>query len=221
MRLFERLKTDAASAWNAYVDHAFVRGMGDGSLPEQAFRTYLVQDYLFLIHFARAYALAIYKSDSLEEMRAAHEGLKAILDTEMSLHVSYCAGWGLTPEQLEAAPEHSATMAYTRFVLETGLRGDLLDLQVALAPCVIGYGEIGRSLAGRRGALDEGNPYSAWIREYSSQDYQAVAANAGVALDRLAGLRLNEARYPRLLSIFEQATRLETDFWQMGLDAVE
>ena len=43
--------------------------LATGELPEACFRRYLVQDYLFLIHFARAWGLAIYKSDQLAEMR--------------------------------------------------------------------------------------------------------------------------------------------------------
>ncbi len=215
--LFARLAAAADHDWQAYVDHEFVRRMGDGSLPQPAFRHYLVQDYLFLIHFARAYALAVYKGTTLEEMRAAHEGLKAILDVEMDLHVGLCAKWGLTPADLEAAPESRATMAYTRFVLETGLRGDLLDLHVALAPCVIGYAEIGRDLASMAGALDEANPYRVWIAEYSGEAYQSVADAARKTLDDLAARSLTEERFPQLAKIFGQATRLEADFWQMGL----
>lgn len=221
MDLFDRLRADAAEEWRAYVDHAFVRQIGDGSLPEASFRHYLVQDYLFLIHFARAYALAIYKSGTLEEMRGALAGLKAILDTEMELHVRLCARWGLSPEDLERAPESRATLAYTRFVLESGLRGDLLDLHVALAPCVIGYGEIGRALAEKPGALADSNPYREWIAEYSGEAYHQVAAEARRHLDRLAALSLTETRLPRLQTIFSQATRLEADFWQMGLELAD
>ena len=45
-----------------------------------------------------------------------------------------------------ATPEASGNMAYTRFVLERGQAGDYLDLLTALAPCVVGYAEIGRRL---------------------------------------------------------------------------
>ncbi|MBP2228613.1 thiaminase/transcriptional activator TenA [Azospirillum agricola] len=217
MDLFDRLAAEGAEDWRRYVDHAFVRGMGDGSLAQAAFRHYLAQDYLFLIHFARAYALAVYKGRNLADMRASLGGLKAILDVEMDLHVSLCAGWGLSADELERTPEAKATMAYTRYVLETGLRGDLLDLYVALAPCVIGYAEIGRTLAAAPGALAEGNPYRAWIAEYSGEEYQRVAAAARETLNRLAADSLTPARFPRLLTIFRQASRLEADFWEMGL----
>ena len=58
MSFFERLKAEASDEWRAYTEHAFTNGMADGSLPEAGFRHYLVQDYLFLIEFARAYALS-------------------------------------------------------------------------------------------------------------------------------------------------------------------
>jgi thiaminase len=61
MDVFDRLRAAAASDWALYVEHEFVRQLQARRLPEAAFRAYLVQDYLFLIQFARAYALAVYK----------------------------------------------------------------------------------------------------------------------------------------------------------------
>ena len=52
MSFFERLKTGAFAEWRAYTEHPFTAGLADGTLPEVAFRHYLVQDYLFLIEFA-------------------------------------------------------------------------------------------------------------------------------------------------------------------------
>lgn len=115
--LFDRLRAAVAEDWDRYTRHAFVRRLADGTLPEACFRHYLTQDYLFLIHFARAYALAAYKSERLEDMRKATAALSAILDLEMDLHVSYCAGWGLSREQMADTPEAPETLAYTRFVL--------------------------------------------------------------------------------------------------------
>lgn len=214
--LFDRLKATCPDDWAAYVDHPFVRGLGDGTLPAAGFRHYLAQDYLFLLQFARAYALGVVKSDTLAEMRSAASGVSAILD-EMSLHVRICAGWGLTAAELEAVPEARATVAYTRYVLDTGLRGDLLDLQVALAPCVVGYAEIGEALAARPGALDAANPYRDWIAEYAGEGYRDVARRSRASLDASAAVRLSDARFDRLAAIFRQATRLEADFWEMGL----
>lgn len=217
MDIFERLKSAGSTQWNSYVDHDFVRQMGEGTLPEEAFRTYLIQDYLFLIQFARAWALAAYKSRLPADIRAAQSGLAAILD-ETELHLRLCARWGLSQTDIQAAPEHQATVAYTRYVLDCGAAGDLLELHVALAPCVIGYAEIGRTLAQRIGDLSQ-HPYREWISEYAGEAYQGVAAAARKHLDELAARSMTEQRFIELAQIFDQASRLEADFWQMGLDA--
>jgi thiaminase/transcriptional activator TenA len=216
--VFDRLRNECAADWSNYVDHPFVRQMGDATLPEAAFRTYLVQDYLFLIQFARAYALAVYKSRTLADMRAAHAGVAAILDVEMDLHVRLCGRWGLSPAQLEAAPELQATVAYTRFVLDCGMSGDLLDLYVALTPCVIGYAEIAKSLMATMRRPLTNHPYREWIGEYAGDAYQSVAQNAREQLTRLASKSMTAERFPELCGIFTKASRLEADFWQMALD---
>src|SRR6188508_3412369 len=216
MSFFERLKSAASTEWRAYTEHPFTNALADGSLTEAAFRHYLVQDYLFLIEFARAYALAVYKSPQLADMRDAAAGLSAILDVEMDLHVKLCAGWGLSPSDLEQSPPAVEMLAYTRYVLDAGMRGDLLALKVALAPCVIGYAEIAARLAAQPGALASTNPYSVWISEYAGAPYQEVAAKALAQLDGLADLYATPAREQDLVAIFKEATRLEAEFWEMG-----
>lgn len=219
MSLLERLKSAAPEDWNAYVDHAFVRGLGDGSLPGAAFRNYLVQDYLFLIQFARAHALAAYKSRTLADMQAARGGLGAILD-EMGLHLRVCERWGLSAADVESTEEQQATVAYTRFVLDIGMSGDLLDLQVALIPCTLGYAEIGRRLAPAGiDAIPAGHPYRDWIAEYSGEAFQQAGVAAHAWLDDLGRRYASDNRYPELLAIFRKASRLEADFWEQGLEA--
>jgi thiaminase/transcriptional activator TenA len=214
--LFGRLRRDAGDAWERYVAHPFVVALGQGTLPEPAFRHYLIQDYLFLIHFARAYALAGYKSTDLADLRSAAASVSNIVDVEMPLHVGYCAGWGLTEAQMAATPEDMEVVAYTRFVLDRGLAGDRLDLDTALIPCVVGYAEVAQRLLADPRTKLEGNPYKAWIEAYSSPEYRQVAATAIANLDRQGAARGGEARYADLLKTFTAASRLEEQFWEMG-----
>lgn len=219
--LFVRLRQAAGEDWDGFVGHEFVRRLGDGTLPEDCFRHYLSQDYLFLKQFARAYGLAVYKSDSLEDMRQAAAGMAGILD-EMGLHVKYCHDWGLSSDEMAVVAEAPATTAYTRFVLDCGAAGDLLDLHVAMAPCVMGYAEIGRRLKEKSGRAGRGrplvdNPYQAWIDSYAGEEYQSLAGGLAAHLDHLMAERGGAGRFDRLAATFRQAVRLEIDFWAMGL----
>ncbi|KAF0675160.1 TenA family protein [Profundibacterium mesophilum] len=221
--VFAKLREANAEAWRDYTRHDFVAALGDGSLPRAAFLEYLVQDYLFLIQFSRAWALAVLKAETLDEMRRCAATVNALLNEEMRLHVETCAREGISAETLESAAERLETIAYTRFVLAEGHAGDLLDLLVALAPCVLGYGEIGARLA-REGGPQGGGPYAEWIETYAGADYQGVCAKVAGLLDGAAarGLGPDPEAHPRwsaLCARFGSATRLESAFWSMGLAA--
>lgn len=217
--LFGRLVAGAGPDWPAYTRHEFVLRLARGDLPEAAFRRYLVQDYLFLLHFARAWGLAVYKSETLDDMRRAQSLVAATLDVEIGLHIDYCRGWGLSEARLRAEPEAVETVAYTRFVLDRGLAGDRLDLEVALAPCVVGYAEIAAERLADPATRTQGNPYREWLEMYAGEEYQSLASGAAAALDEQFARRGGEGRFPSLAAAFAVATRLEAGFWQMGLDA--
>ena len=222
MNLLELLKQDAPE-WDAYIHHEFVEDLGQGTLPLPVFQDYLVQDYLFLVQYARANALAAYKARTLGEVEAAAQGLSATIH-ETNLHRRLTERWGITSDELDHAPEKQATVAYTRYVLDTGMAGDLLELQIALAPCQIGYAEIGTYLEPKLAANPD-HPYKEWIQEYSGDGFQNQAVYMTKLLDDLLAVPAEEIkdtkRYERLLDIFRTATRLEADFWQQAVDSAK
>ncbi|MFN3449434.1 MAG: TenA family protein [Roseococcus sp.] len=216
--LFRALRDAAGADWTGYTWHPFVRQLSAGTLPLAAFRHYLIQDYLFLIHFARAKALAVVKGESLAAMREKAAAVLAILD-ETKLHLKYCAEWGLSEAEVVAVPESAETVSYTRWVLDRGLAGDILDLEIALAPCTVGYGEVARRIMADPARRVDGNPYQSWIDTYAAPDYQALAEAAAARIDALGESHGGAARFARLARDFAEAARLEQAFWQQGLDA--
>jgi len=216
---FASLRAGAGDTWDAYAKHSFVEGLRTGELPRTAFLQYLIQDYVFLVHFSRAWSLGVVKSETLEEMKVCAGTVDALVNHEMALHVKTCAAEGITEEQLFAAHEEVENLAYTRYVIDAGLQGDFLDLMAALAPCVFGYGEIGsRLFAGM--ATD--TPYRNWIDTYAGSEYQEVCETVGTMLDKAVQRRLGDdphtsPRWAALQNRFTTATALEVGFWDMGL----
>lgn len=205
--------------WQAYIQHEFVVRLGDGSLPGSAFLAYLIQDYIFLVHFSRAWALAVVKADSMTQMRTAAATVNALINEEISLHIDLCAREGISETQLLEATEAPENIAYTRFVMDAGLSGDLLDLLAALTPCVFGYHEIGQYLADSH---DTSPLYREWIDTYASEEYASVCLDVANLVEEVAATRLgnrpeDSPRWHTLCKLFNTATRLEIDFWQMGL----
>jgi len=206
--------------WDAYTQHQFVQTLADGTLAQPCYLHYLKQDFLFLKQYARAHALAIYKARTLADMRRALPNVHALLDSEIAHHVTYCEQWHLTESDMEAEPEDFGTVAYTRYVLDAGMTGDIVDLYAALAPCSIGYAEIGKNLMAAKNTHLDGNPFASWIELYSGEEFQTGVAESTAHLDEmLAEIDKNSIRGRNLIGVFKTATRMEVAFWQQGLDA--
>ena len=221
--VFGAWREHARDNWQAYTGHRFVTGLGNGSLPRSAFLAYLEQDYLFLVQYSRAWAMAVVKADSVAQMRTAAAAVNALINEEIQLHIAACAEQGIGEAQLQAAREAPENVAYTRYVMDTALAGDLLDLLAVLAPCVFGYGEIGLALGD---ALDQGGEttplYRQWVETYRGEDYQGLCSVVAEMLEDSARNRVGEdftasPRWSALCDRFDTATRLEVGFWDMGL----
>lgn len=217
-RVFASLRT-SSEHWHAYTRHAFVEGMRDGTLPHEAFLHYLKQDYVFLIHFSRAWALAVAKAGSLDEMKACSATVNGLVNGEMQFHVETCAKLGISEKELLETVEASENLAYTRYVLEAGYSGDFISLLATLAPCVFGYGEIGLRLKQDKTS----DTYLEWIDTYAGEEYQDVCKGVAELLDNAVLNRLGEGfetlpLWDKVKEQFDIATRLEVSFWEMGLN---
>lgn len=216
---FTSLRAGAGQTWDDYARHSFVEGLRTGTLPRAAFVHYLIQDYVFLVHFSRAWSLGVVKSETLEEMKVCAGTVDALVNHEMALHVKTCAAEGISEDHLFNAAEEFENLAYTRYVMDAGLQGDFLDLMAALAPCVFGYGEIGERLFM---GMATDTPYRAWIDTYAGSEYQDVCKTVGLMLDNAVARRLGtdpeaSPRWSVLQDRFTKATALEVGFWDMGL----
>jgi thiaminase/transcriptional activator TenA len=214
--LYGNLRRESGAEWDAYVHHRFVRQLANGTLPRAEFLAWMVQDYLYLISYTRAYALLIYKSDTVARMRSAATIVFGLLTNEMSLHRQQLSTAGISESDLEAAQESLETLAYGRYVLDRAQTGDALDLVVTLSACLAGYAEIGLRLSLDPATKLAGNPYRDWIETYSGEAYHALVREGLANLQSLAEQYGGQARFPMLLKQFREAVRLEAAFWDAG-----
>ncbi|QLB12923.1 thiaminase/transcriptional activator TenA [Bisgaardia hudsonensis] len=215
MSFTQKLIKNADPFWKDYVDHKFVQQLANGTLEKASFQHYLKQDYLYLFQYSRAISLGIFKANNFQQIETAHQANTDLLK-EIQVHINFCKEWGISEKELFATVESPACVAYTRYVLDCGIKGGLPELYAALAPCAVGYAEIGRTIV-EKGISPKNNPYQAWIDAYASEEFQQAAQGVICILDELA-LDLTENQKTNLQTIFNTATRMESGFWQMGLD---
>jgi thiaminase/transcriptional activator TenA len=190
----------------AALEHRFVRGLAGGSLPVEAFQSYVAQDAFFLESFARAYALALAHSEDQRGMRDFAELISGVIE-ELELHEGYAERWGVSLDGVEPV---EATLAYTSFLLATASLGGVGETCAAMTPCMRLYAFLGQSLADE--GYGEDNPYSEWIQTYSDPEFGALAAKLEALLDRYA------TDTPVVRSAYRRAMALEVAFFEANVE---
>jgi len=185
----------------ACLQHPFVRGIADGSLPQNSFAYYVAQDAFFLGAFARAYSIAAAKAPDWEGFEILHELGSGVL-AELRLHQGYAAKWGA---DLQAAKPGIATRRYTDFLLATSWGNGVGLTVAAMTPCLRLYADLGQQLA--KPKIPE-HAFSEWICTYSSAEFELLAKRLENLLDRYAEIT------PEIESAYRYAMLCERDFFQ-------
>ncbi|WP_258171310.1 thiaminase II [Paenibacillus sp. R14(2021)] len=213
-RFSERLYRSVKEIWAKSHDHPFLTELRDGTLDTVRFIYYLKQDYVYLIDYAKVFAMGSLKARDLETISKFAELLHSTLNVEMELHRQYAARFGIARDELEQTFPSPTTVAYTKYLLDTAAQGALSDVVAVLLPCMWSYREIGVAYMKIPGALD--HPlYREWILMYSSEEFGALTDWCIALMDRLAE-GLPERELAQLEERFMVASKLEYMFWDMA-----
>jgi thiaminase/transcriptional activator TenA len=190
--------------------HPTVRGIANGDLDPTRFRSWLVQDYLFLLDYVRLFALAAARAPDTDTLGRLVDLAHATFHQELSLHRSYAAEFGLAEADLDRAEKSPVCASYTDVLLRTASSAEFAEVLAALLPCMWGYSELGRSIAAA--GLPTEPRYRRWIQTYADPGFAAQAAWCAALLDRAAD-SLPAARLAACQRAFLTSLRHEHAFW--------
>jgi thiaminase/transcriptional activator TenA len=160
---------------DAQLAHPTVRGIAAGDLDPAVFRSWLEQDYLFLLDYVRVFCRLAWQAPD------AHVGdlvdlAHATLHDELTLHRSLAEPFGA---DLDGARKGPACAAYTAFLLDAA--ADYGIGLAALLPCMWGYSTLGRLLP-----LPDDPRYRRWVETYADPGFAALADRCAHMLDEAA-----------------------------------
>jgi thiaminase/transcriptional activator TenA len=192
--------------------HPFVRGLTDGTLDEDAFRHYVIQDALYLKDYARGLALLAAKSPEDDWTTMFSEHAKIAIIVERALHESFFKEWDLSEKQVYATPMAPNNLLYTSYLLRVAYERPFHEGLGAFLPCYWVYWEVGKALE-KNGSAREA--YQRWIDTYSSEEFGDVTRKVIGIMDRVAD-GLTEEQRKRVAGHFLMTSRFEYLFWDMG-----
>lgn len=208
---FSETAWESADAWfKAILDHPFVRALGDGTLAEDTFARYLVDDAHYLTGYARALATIAARAPDADGIELFAGAAVGAIAAERQTHAAFLAPRGIdlsSPDITEPSPTCRA------YVGALEVAAAFAPVEVAIAsvlPCFRVYAEVGRVLLATTPAAD--HPYRTWIDTYSAPAFDEAVRAVEAYTDRLAASARTET-VAHMADGYLQAGRSEWMFW--------
>ncbi len=214
MTITEQLLAATKELWNAYNEHPFVLGLQNGTLDREKFRFYIIQDSVYLMNYAKVFALGVAKAKS-QEVANLFAAFIPVMNGELDVHKGYLARLGVSEEELKAAKPSKDNLSYTSYKLRVAYEEGEAEILASVLACGLSYELIAKRIAERRPEALEDPFYGEWVKGYYSQEFAAANKQLSDTLDRLAA-HYSEEQILHLIDIFTACSRYEMDFWEMS-----
>ncbi|MCX8137002.1 thiaminase II [Pyrobaculum aerophilum] len=205
------LRRRADEIWQRILAHPFVAELYAGTLPMDKFKYYLLQDYNYLVNFAKALSLAASRAPSVDLMKTALELAYGTVTGEMANYEALLKEVGLSLRDAAEAEPNRVNVSYMAYLKSTCALEGFYQCMAALLPCFWSYAEI----AERHGGRLKENPvhvYKKWASVYLSPEYRGLVERLRAVLDS-SGLSAEE-----LWPYFKEASLYELEFWQAAYE---
>ncbi|MGC5163097.1 TenA family protein [Rhodococcus sp. DT1] len=203
----------------AIDDLEFLRRLGDGTLPLDAFRTYIEQDALYLAGYSKALALLSAKSPDAGTGAFWATSAATAATEESVLHNTLLSG-GVLPRSSGPITHSPACLGYVSYLTATVATAPYPVGAAAVLPCFWIYAEVARDLAVHAADVLSANPahpYAQWVAAYDDEAFRASATTARELVDA-AGAAATDRDREAMAEAFTIATRYELMFWADALD---
>ena len=214
MKFSEKLKEAAAPIFKAQLEHPFVKGLADGTLPLDKFRYYMIQDSLYIIDYARAMAWVAPLMPDVKDILAMLDAAKESFRIEAMLKEQYFKQFGITMEDALKAERAPTCKAYVDHLFRYTRNGTLAEGMAAILPCGWVYVEVGYTFTTGR-EIPEDHPYKSWLITYAVPEFRDMVNWWFETLD--GAIRgYPEAELTHIQDIFLTSCRYEWMFWDLG-----
>lgn len=215
MTRIEKLLEAGRKVWQESYTHPFVLGIQNGDLPVEKFRFYIIQDYLYLLDYAKVFGIGITKCRSLAAMQLFASYIQAIIACELDVHNGYIGELNISREEMLATPVSLANRSYTSYMLTEAYAGGEAETLAAILSCALSYEEIAVNMTKVRPECVEHPFYGQWIQNYSGERYHNDNLQLIAMLEEMT-VDYTDAQMDRLEEIFVTSTRYEEGFWEMS-----
>ncbi len=212
----EELIEKVLPIWQDCIDTKFVEELKTGELSDERFKQYIIQDTIYLKHYARVFGMGLYHAKTMREVQMYYSVLSFVNGTETSTRMRYMKQFNIDEDYIETVVPLKENSEYFGFMIDTAKNGNTAEIMMAILPCMISYNYIFRKLA--EAPETKNSKYYDFIADYLGEAYTTTCITWAKYTDSLCK-NATETEKAKYLEIFKRSSELEVDFWNMSYRA--
>jgi thiaminase (transcriptional activator TenA) len=182
-----------------------------GTLNEDIFKNYIIQDYIYLQNYRKTFAILLSKAPDQEASAFIVYQIKSIDEEIKAVHEIYLEKFSISKDELLKTAPYPSTEFYDSYLIKTAY---IEPFEVGLAatlPCNWVYYRIGADM--NKTKLSPDNKYRQWIEGYAPDPWETSDTKAFVDLIEKYMKNATLENRQKMTQAFKTAMKLEYMFW--------
>ena len=173
LKLSQKFWDASQSIISTTEKHPFLTAMVDGTLSQDKFIYYVLQDALYLTEFADNLSRLSQKAPNPIHKERLAKLAKGAEEDEKELHRSFFQKWNIDDENVHPMPN---TVLYTSYMTKVVATRPYAEGLAVLLPCFWVYMHVGKQMLKLRDELGDSveriPQFDAWIDMYASEEFE-------------------------------------------------
>lgn len=198
--------------WEGSFSHPFITELQEGTLSDDAFRYYLLQDRYYLEHFNQLHLLIAEKVTDIKVKEMLLKSANHLGEGELSIRATFFKELNITEEEIANTPIAPTAYHYVSHMYRQLIDGTPNSAVAGLLPCAWLYQEIGKEL------IKKGSPhslYQRWIETYAGEEAQEEIDYQCGLLNQLFK-SADKKEQEQMIDAFVISSKMEYHFWEMS-----
>lgn len=210
--LSERLFEETEYLWKESADKAFLIDMAKGTLKPEAFKKYMLQDYLYLKDYIRLLEMMRDSAEDKELREFLDTSVKATVYETYNVHLPNLKSLDVTDSDIERCEKGKVIADYLGYMTDQLRDHGIISGLTALLQCSWNYAYIAKLMTERYTDVLVRSKYKEWFEAYTGREYVEANDRWIKALDeRTKDISGSEA--DRLCHIFKTCAVYENKLW--------
>lgn len=212
--ILDEIIKDSIPIWDLCINTEFVQEITDGSIDDKKVLKYIIEDTIYLREYAKCFAYAITKCNTLDEMKFFYLILGFVNEAETSVRKEFLKKHHFKDDEVFKLKPSDACKKYTDHMLKYAKDGSLEEVLCAILPCMLSYQYIFYKIYKDKPNIPN-TKYYCLLCYYISEEYKETAKSW---IDYSNKLLSNYKDNKKLKEIFRYSSLCELEFWKMSYE---